>query len=200
MLKKILCTAGVVLLMAFSSAQAIGFDADKTITGAEIYKKFAPSVVLIVGKNSLGSGVILNNNMILTNWHVIKDNSRVKIAFKPKNDSDPNEKLLSADGIAIRYNQVKDLALVMVENIPETLLHYLPDNRRAFSLPSDQVETTAELFLDLFIVKNRYMISLSVFTIKPNIYIIFVCIGIVIEIRNKRINHVLIITSDNDKK
>lgn len=44
-------------------------------------------MVLILAKESLGSGSLLQDNVILTNLHVVKDNGEVAIVFKPANPS-----------------------------------------------------------------------------------------------------------------
>ena len=49
-----------------------------------LFREAAPSVVLIVAKDELGSGSLLQDNVILTNLHVVKDNREVAIIFKPK--------------------------------------------------------------------------------------------------------------------
>jgi hypothetical protein len=42
-----------------------------------LFREAAPSVVLIVAKDKLGSGSLLQDNVILTNLHVVKENQEV---------------------------------------------------------------------------------------------------------------------------
>jgi S1-C subfamily serine protease len=62
-----------------------------------LFREAAPSVVLIVAKDKLGSGSLLQDNVILTNLHVVKENQEVAIIFKPMN---PNGKA-TADEVVI---------------------------------------------------------------------------------------------------
>ena len=89
--------------------------------GANLYKAFAPGVVLIVTNTASGSGsVIRKNGLVLTNWHVVKGYESVKIIFKPPLRS----KFRASDfyvGIVERVDQVTDLALVRVVAPPRNL-------------------------------------------------------------------------------
>jgi hypothetical protein len=85
----------------------------RTIRGARdiaIYRDAAPAVVLVVTKDVLGSGSLLDNKTILTNWHVVKGYRQVNVIFKP---TDPFGKLSNDDLIAaevIKMDPVRDLA------------------------------------------------------------------------------------------
>jgi hypothetical protein len=76
----------------------------RTIRGARdiaIYRDAAPAVVLVVPKDGLGSGLLLDNKTILTNWHVVEGNRQVNVIFKP---TDPfgrpsNDDLVAAEVI-----------------------------------------------------------------------------------------------------
>jgi S1-C subfamily serine protease len=82
---------------------------------AQIYKDVAPSVVLILVKNGLGTGTLINDKgEILTNWHVVRDVKEVGVVFKPADGSKPSEKDIIR-GKVIRYDAVADLALVKVD-------------------------------------------------------------------------------------
>src|SRR5688572_21443717 len=60
---------------------------------AQIYKDVAPSVVLIVLKDGIGSGTLINDKgEILTNWHVVKGVKEVGVIFKPADGQRPSEK------------------------------------------------------------------------------------------------------------
>ena len=97
----------------------------RSIRDAALFKSIAPSVVLIVtddvsGKGrSIGSGTLINKNgEILTNAHVVGSNKEVAVIFKPATDT---QKISESDirrGIVVRVDQIADLALVKVTNVP----------------------------------------------------------------------------------
>ena len=88
--------------------------------GKEMYKKFAPSVVLIVTQDGLGSGFLANESGdIVTNWHVVKGYDKVAVIFKP---SGSNSKLQKSDarlGVVAKVDEVRDLALIKVTDVPK---------------------------------------------------------------------------------
>jgi S1-C subfamily serine protease len=62
----------------------------------QIYKLVAPSVVLIVTKEGLGSGSLLSSaGDILTNYHVVKGYSTVAVIFKPEKRASPLAETMS---------------------------------------------------------------------------------------------------------
>ena len=96
---------------------ASGGDQGK-LNSSALFKKTSPAVVLLIGKDSIGSGSILNGTDILTNWHVVEANSRILVAFKPEQEGgklDPDKFVV---GDVIKKNVGKDLALVRVKRIP----------------------------------------------------------------------------------
>jgi S1-C subfamily serine protease len=80
-----------------------------------IFSSLAPSVVLIITEDGIGSGSIINNKgQVLTNWHVIEGYDSVAIAFMPTSMSQELDetKITGADVIAIKKD--KDLALLQI--------------------------------------------------------------------------------------
>jgi hypothetical protein len=83
-----------------------------------LFRNDAPSVVLIMTSNGLGSGSLLNDNTILTNRHVVGNEQQVTVIFKP---SDPSGKarpdeVVRAD--VIKLDVQRDLALLRPASIP----------------------------------------------------------------------------------
>jgi S1-C subfamily serine protease len=79
--------------------------------GSKIYKAFSNAVPLIENSGGLGSGVFIENDLILTNKHVVGDQSTVRVALKPAGFG----KVKSArryQGRVIKFDDTKDLALV----------------------------------------------------------------------------------------
>lgn len=82
-----------------------------------IYKNLLKSTVLIESDSGeLGSGVILSNDgKMLTNWHVIKNSSLVKVAFKPVSNVTANpSKNAFLKAKIIKTDKQKDLAIVQI--------------------------------------------------------------------------------------
>lgn len=85
--------------------------------GANLYTKIAPSVVLIVSEDGIGTGSIISDDgLILTNWHVVEDNSEVRIAFMPKGLGADVKESDIADARVIHVQKDKDLALLQILN------------------------------------------------------------------------------------
>ncbi len=82
-----------------------------------LYKEISPAVVLIMGKETLGSGSIVSKKgEILTNYHVIEDSKDIGVIFKPARDSDkPDFKSLKRATV-IKVDESKDLALIQINN------------------------------------------------------------------------------------
>ena len=50
--------------------------------GIEIFNKSAPGVVVVMGEDKIGSGVIITQSgHVLTNWHVIDEEKEITIAI-----------------------------------------------------------------------------------------------------------------------
>ena len=83
--------------------------------GAALFKMIAPSVVLIIGKNAIGSGTVIDSSgTILTNYHVVEGATEVGIVIKPSSDiqkvSTTGSSLIRAK--VIKVDEVTDLALI----------------------------------------------------------------------------------------
>ena len=100
-----------------------------SIDANEIYNKNERGVVLIMGDNGIGSGVILSQKgYVLTNSHVISNNPNLKVLL---NYNYPLEKYedYSHEVIIIKQDQSKDLALIKIKN-PKTLLHTIKVSKK----------------------------------------------------------------------
>lgn len=91
----------------------------RSVQDAALFKNIAPSVVLIVTKDALGSGTIIGNKgEILTNWHVVGGYSEVGVILKPASNT---QKISSSDirrAQVIKIDQVSDLALLKLVEAP----------------------------------------------------------------------------------
>jgi S1-C subfamily serine protease len=88
----------------------------------KIYAKFARSVVLIVTKESLASGAIINRDgTIITNWHVVDGHKTVGVIFKPRAEG---VRVYESDAVqarVVRIDQIADLAIIKVASIPKDI-------------------------------------------------------------------------------
>jgi len=86
-------------------------------TGANLYTKLAPSVVLIVSGEAIGTGSIISDRgLVITNWHVVEENEHPRIVFMPEGlGSEINEASI-ADARVLHFEKSKDLALLQIVN------------------------------------------------------------------------------------
>ena len=88
------------------------------VRNVAIFRDAAPAVVLVVTNDGIGSGSLLDNGTILTNWHVVGGSRQVNVIFKP---TDPLGKLLSQDMVAadvVKVDRTRDLALLQPRSLP----------------------------------------------------------------------------------
>lgn len=84
-----------------------------------VYQKASPAVVLIVSRDSLGSGVLISaDGKIVTNLHVVGDASEVGVVFKPKMEGQAIGEADVVRAKVIRRDEVSDLALIQVAEVP----------------------------------------------------------------------------------
>jgi S1-C subfamily serine protease len=87
-----------------------------------VFRDVAPAVVLIVTKDGLGSGSVVENGLILTNWHVIRGHRQVNVIFKPAN---PVAHLSDGDMVTanvVKTDPLRDLALLQPLALPAQLI------------------------------------------------------------------------------
>ena len=128
----------------FNIAEALSMqfkDAIHHTRGAQdvsIFRQAAPSVVLIRAKDGVGSGSLLQDNVILTNFHVVDHNREVTVVFKPmKTDGRPTEdEVVKAD--VIKIDVQRDLALVRPRSLPNHAV-------RPLEISSQDIEVGADV-------------------------------------------------------
>jgi S1-C subfamily serine protease len=79
--------AGAAFLKEYKTNES----ATRGLRNIEIFREAAPAVVVVLTNDGLGSGSLLDNGTILTNWHVVSGKRQVNVLFKP---ADPNGNLL----------------------------------------------------------------------------------------------------------
>jgi S1-C subfamily serine protease len=102
-----------------------------------LFREAAPSVVLIRTNDGFGSGSFLQDNMILTNFHVVDHNREVTIIFKPTDASGkPSEdEVVKAD--VVKIDVLRDLALVRPRSLPNHAIHPLQISSQDIEIGAD---------------------------------------------------------------
>jgi len=91
----------------------------RSLKDALLFKSQSPSVVLIMTEDGLGSGSLISaDGLILTNKHVVGDNKKVGVFFKPDKDTVKILKESLIIGDVVKIDGVADLALVKVKSVP----------------------------------------------------------------------------------
>jgi S1-C subfamily serine protease len=91
----------------------------RSAKGAQIYRAASPSVVLIMTKDGFGTGSLISNSgEVLTNWHVINGYRDVAVVFKPAVEGRAPDREHIKLGQVVRYDEVGDLALIKVGELP----------------------------------------------------------------------------------
>ena len=87
--------------------------------GGQIYRAVSPAVVLVATKEGLGSGSLLDTaGNIITNWHVVKGYEYVAVIFKPTVEGKEPTRDDIKRGRVVKYDEIADLALVKVSEVP----------------------------------------------------------------------------------
>jgi len=87
------------------------------MAGASLYSTWAPSVVLIITDDGIGSGSIISaDGLILTNWHVVEENTEVMLAFMPKGLGAEVSDVDVSYADVIHLARDKDLALLKISD------------------------------------------------------------------------------------
>jgi S1-C subfamily serine protease len=85
---------------------------------AAIYRNAAPAVVLLKTSEGSGSGVILDNGLIITNRHVVEGVGAVEIFFKPTNLSENTSATEMRVGRVKAVDARRDLAAISPDALP----------------------------------------------------------------------------------
>lgn len=97
----------------------VGF---KTRAGkdARIYATHSQSVVLVLTNDGSGTGSVIDQSgLILTNWHVVGNNSEVAVAFKPRQEGGQVTKADLHRARVLLVDEGADLAIVYVPTLPK---------------------------------------------------------------------------------
>ncbi|MFO0997516.1 MAG: S1C family serine protease [Alphaproteobacteria bacterium] len=79
---------------------------------AQIFQQISPSVVLVLTDDGIGSGSLLPDGRVLTNWHVVEGFDEVGVIFKPEQEGRELRRADLLGAQVIKVDQVRDLALL----------------------------------------------------------------------------------------
>tara|TARA_B100000787_G_scaffold169242_1_gene159897 strand:- start:1091 stop:2908 length:1818 start_codon:yes stop_codon:yes gene_type:complete len=103
------------------SIEPITVTSGNQTAGSKIYKEYSGAVPLIENMDGLGSGIFIENDLILTNKHVVGEQSIVRVALKPSGFG-MVKTARRYEGRVIKFDETKDLALIKlnieVKDIP----------------------------------------------------------------------------------
>lgn len=125
--KSLVGTESLLASLYLMKAEKLSFGEDslpigRSIKDAMLFKALAPSVVLIMTEDGLGSGSLISQDgRILTNKHVVGNAKTVGVFFKPLRDSKKISKDNLIIGEVIKIDDVADLAIVKVKYVPQGL-------------------------------------------------------------------------------
>jgi S1-C subfamily serine protease len=95
-------------------------NATRSAKDEQIYRTISPSVVAIQTNGGLGSGTLIGSaGDVLTNWHVVNGPSPVYVIFKPGIEGRQPTREEIKLGQVVRYDEIADLALVKVVEVPQ---------------------------------------------------------------------------------
>lgn len=104
---------------ALSGLQPEGRSVTRGAKETQVYQQASPSVVLIVTKEGLGSGVLVGaDGRIVTNLHVVGDFAEVGVVFKPQVEGATIADADVRTAKVLRRDEVADLALIQVSEVP----------------------------------------------------------------------------------
>ena len=87
-------------------------------SGANLFKKVADGVVLVLTNEGLGSGSLITaGGEILTNWHVVKGYSVVGVVFRPPQGTPLSEDMIVLADV-VKISETQDLALLQLQQPP----------------------------------------------------------------------------------
>ena len=104
---------------ALNALQPEGRSVTRGAAETRVYKAAAPAVVLVVTKDGLGSGVLVSaDGRIVTNLHVVGDETEVGVIFKPATEGAAVDKKDVRVAKVIRRDGLADLAEIQVAETP----------------------------------------------------------------------------------
>jgi S1-C subfamily serine protease len=103
-------TTAIAALKRLSPEETLATRGPKEV---QLYEKLAPSVVIVITEDGIGSGSLISRDgMILTNWHVVGENKEGGVLFKPRSPWEPLSEASVLLVEVVKIDQLTDLALL----------------------------------------------------------------------------------------
>ena len=104
---------------ALEGVSSQGASATRGAAETELYRKAAPSVVLIITDKGLGSGALVTaDGQIVTNNHVVQGSKQIGVIFKPAVEGAALQPADVRRAEVVKVDEVADLALIKVATVP----------------------------------------------------------------------------------
>ncbi len=94
-------------------------------------------MVLIFAGSGIGSGSLLQNNLILTSFHLVENSREVTVVFKP---ADPGGKAKADEvvkGDVVKVDVLRDFALIHPRSLPKRIIHTLEISTQDIEVGAD---------------------------------------------------------------
>lgn len=112
-------TGGLAYGKALGRLKAEGQATTRGATEMRVYQQASPAVVMVLAKEGFGSGVLIGaDGKVVTNLHVVEDADEVGVVFKPAVEGAALGKSDVRRAKVLRRDEVADLALIQVEEVP----------------------------------------------------------------------------------
>jgi S1-C subfamily serine protease len=102
-----------------------------------LFQRAAPAVVLVKTSDGFGSGVVLENGLILTNRHVVEGVGAAQIFFKPTAMSESTSSTEMRIGRVKAVDPRRDVAVILPDSLPNNFKFLKITNQDSFDVGSD---------------------------------------------------------------
>jgi S1-C subfamily serine protease len=122
------------VIKAMASRDSVVFRGAKEVA---LFQSAAPAVVLVKTSDGRGSGVVLENGLVLTNRHVVEGVGAAEIFFKPTTLSENTSSMEMRIGRVKAVDLQRDLAVLSLDSLPTNFKFLKITNQGNFDVGSD---------------------------------------------------------------